>query len=198
MFLWLQKRRLNNVTWSIKKHSPNKLEISIIELTVQFFTCFLNLKTLCALQDKLKLFGFKQSAFCSYLEAASGQQRSTAVARLGRKGLREAGGVTQWSRYWAQALRGGGFESTFQASACSLLASNLFSSCWYLHTHKAHPVDPVSKTFPSHCLWNSFTTGPIDSSPFWSSPNSLLSTSSLYSLSSSWSVVWRSWLCARG
>ena len=85
--LRLQKRRLNKVTWSTGKYPPNKLRISAIEITIQFFNCVLNLRILCALQDKLQPFGFKLSVFCSCLAAASGQQTSTAVTRLGRKGL---------------------------------------------------------------------------------------------------------------
>ena len=34
-----------------KKNPSNKLKISIIEITTHFFICFLNFKTLCALQD---------------------------------------------------------------------------------------------------------------------------------------------------
>ena len=87
MSMWLQKRRLKKVTWLIKKDPPNKLKISIFELTSKVFICFLNLKTLSAVQDKLQPFGFKRSVSCSCLVAASGQKTSTAMARLGRKRL---------------------------------------------------------------------------------------------------------------
>ena len=61
--------------------------MSILGIRIQILICFLNLKTLLALQDKSQLLGFKPSVFCSCLAAASSQQASTAVARLGRKGL---------------------------------------------------------------------------------------------------------------
>ena len=53
MSIWLQKRRLNTVMCSIEKCPPNRLRISINKITIQFCIYFLNLKTLCALQDKL-------------------------------------------------------------------------------------------------------------------------------------------------
>ena len=35
-----------------QKYTPSKLKISIVEITVQFFICFLNSKTLSVLQGK--------------------------------------------------------------------------------------------------------------------------------------------------
>ena len=35
-----------------QKYTPSKLKISIVEITVQFFICFLNFKTLSILQGK--------------------------------------------------------------------------------------------------------------------------------------------------
>ena len=45
VFIRFQKRFSNKVTWSIEKYPPNKLRIGIAEITIQFFTRFLNLKT---------------------------------------------------------------------------------------------------------------------------------------------------------
>ena len=59
-----------------QKYTPSKLKISIVEITVQFFICFLNSKTLSVLQGKLQLLGFKQSVLCSCLTATSASSQA--------------------------------------------------------------------------------------------------------------------------
>ena len=85
MSVWFQKMNSNKVTRLIEKYPPNKLRISITEITVQFLHVS-QLWEHCAfyngVQDKLQPFGFKQSVFCSCLKADSGQQANTAVAGL--------------------------------------------------------------------------------------------------------------------
>ena len=82
-----QRRYLNKVTRSIEIYPLNKFKIGVIEITISIFACFLHSKALCAVQGMLQPFKFMQSVFCSCLTAVLGQQASTGVAQLGRKGL---------------------------------------------------------------------------------------------------------------
>ena len=73
--------RLGHIT-DKKKYSSYKLKISIIEITIQsLFPKFQN--TACSTSYNIFSFEFKLSVFRGCLTAASGQQASTAVARLG-------------------------------------------------------------------------------------------------------------------
>ena len=103
MSLWLQKRCVNKVTWSIEKYPASKLRISITEIIIHLFICFLILK---ALKISYTSFGFKLPVFCRCLAANSGQWARTAVARLDINGSNSTSSLVWFSQlYPAGKLR---------------------------------------------------------------------------------------------
>ena len=127
----------------VGKISTQQLKSSIIEITVQFFICFQNLKTLCARQDKLKHYAFNLPVFCSCLTTASGQQASIAVAGLGRKGLAGAGGKTNKQKtlpLWIQGLgEGGGRNQTIGVFTSQTSSPRLAWRFWGASPHWDSP-----------------------------------------------------------
>ena len=91
MSIWLQKRRLNKVTWSIEKYPPNKFKISITEITIRFFFCFLNLKTMCALQ--IIAFWIQVASFLQLLRGSLRPAGKHSCGKARQKGVKTS---AQW------------------------------------------------------------------------------------------------------